>query len=57
MDTEKKLGPSDFKAEVARLQAAGKLPALHEVLGAVAEARQKYREPILNARKQGEDNE
>jgi hypothetical protein len=56
MDT-KKQGPTEMQAEVARLQAAGKLPPLHEVLGAVADARAKYREPILKARNSGEENE
>ena len=56
MDT-KKQGPTEMQAEVARLQAAGKLPALHEVLGAVSEARSKYRDKILDARKSGEEKE
>lgn len=50
-----KLGPTQFKAEVERLKAAGKLPELDDVLGAVAETRKKYRPQILEARK-GEDN-
>jgi hypothetical protein len=55
-EQEKKYRPSDFQAEVERLHAAGKLPALHELLGAVAETRQQYAHKILEARKQGGDN-
>jgi hypothetical protein len=50
-----KLGPSQYQAEVERLKAAGKLPALDDVLGAVAEARKKYRPQILEAREEGKD--
>ena len=53
---EKKQGPSDFHAEVVRLHAAGELPSLEEVLGAVADTREEYAPKILDARKQGEDN-
>lgn len=53
MPDEKKLGPSDFKAEVERLHAAGKLPQLHELLGAVAEARKEFAPKILKARHEG----
>lgn len=53
---EKKLGPTEFQAEINRLQAAGKLPKLEDVLGAVAEARKKYAPQILDARKKGEDD-
>lgn len=49
---EKKVGPSDFKVEVERLRAAGKLPSLEEVLNAVADARQKFASKILKAREQ-----
>ena len=51
-----KVGPTQFQQEVDRLKAAGKLPALDEVLGAVAETRKKYRPQILEARDKGEDN-
>ncbi len=54
--SEKKLGPSDFQAEVQRLAAAGKLPPLHELLAAVTDAREKFAPKILKAREQGEDN-
>jgi hypothetical protein len=54
---EKKFTPSDFKAEVERLQAAGKMPKLEDLLDAVAEARSKYAPKILKARKtEGEDD-
>ena len=49
--TEKKMGPSDFQAEVERLRAAGKFPTLDEVLDAVADARERYTPKILKARK------
>jgi hypothetical protein len=48
---EKKMGPSEFKAEVERLRAAGKLPSLGEVLDAVAVARKKFAPKIQEARK------
>ena len=48
--SEKKLGPSDFKAEVEKLKAAGKLPSLNQVLDAVAETRQEYASKILKVR-------
>jgi hypothetical protein len=57
MPDEKKLGPSDFKAEVERLHAAGKLPQLHELLGAVADSRKEFAGKILEARKQPADSE
>lgn len=53
---EKKYGPSDFQAEVERLHAAGLLPQLRDLLGAVAETRKEYAPKILEARKQGGDN-
>ena len=54
---EPKLGPTELQAEVERLHAEGKLPPLHEVLGAVASAREKFSHKILEARKEGDDNE
>jgi hypothetical protein len=51
-----KAGPTQFQQEVDRLKAAGKIPSLDEVLGAVSEARKKYRPQILEARDKGEDN-
>lgn len=51
-----KLGPTQFEAEIERLKAAGKLPSLEDVLGAVGDAREQYRDQILEARNQGEDD-
>ena len=48
-----KFNPSDFAAEVERLNAEGKLPPLERVLSAVAEIRAEYRPKILVARKKG----
>jgi hypothetical protein len=48
--SEKKVGPSDFEAEIERLKAAGKLPTLDEVLDAVADTRQKFESKILKTR-------
>ena len=53
---QKKVGPTDFQAEVEKLKASGKMPALHELLGAVGEAREKFAPQILKAREKGEDN-
>lgn len=55
--SESKVGPTQFAAEVARLQAEGKMPPLHEVLGAVADSRKKFAGKILDARNQGEDKD
>jgi len=46
-----KIGPTQFKAEVERLQREGRMPSLEAVLQAVAEARAEYREKILAARR------
>jgi hypothetical protein len=54
---EKKQGPTEMQAEVERLKAAGKLPQLHELLGAVADTRSKYRDAILDAQKLDEEKE
>jgi hypothetical protein len=48
---EFKLGPTQFQAEVERLQRGSKMPSLEVVLAAVAEAREIYRPKILAARK------
>lgn len=53
---DKKLGPTDFQAEAERLQAAGKLPSLEDLLSAVSEARKTYAPQILEAREKGEDD-
>lgn len=49
---EKKITPSDLKAEAQRLIAAGKMPPLEHLLGAVAETREKYK-PLIE--KEGQD--
>jgi hypothetical protein len=49
--SEPKMGPTQFKAEIERLQREGKMPSLEAVLAAVAEVRAEYRERILAARK------
>jgi hypothetical protein len=54
--SDKKIGPSDFKAEAERLHAAGKMPKLEDLLAAVADTRKEYAPKILNARKQGDDD-
>lgn len=46
-----KIKPSDFEAEVARLQQQGKMPPLEDVLSAVAKVRKKYAPAIMDARK------
>jgi hypothetical protein len=46
-----KLGPTQFKAEVERLQAEGRMPSLSELLGVIAEVRTEYRGRILTTRK------
>ena len=51
-----KLGPTQFEAEIERLKSAGKLPSLEDVLGAVGNTREQYRDRILQARNQGEDD-
>ena len=49
--SEPKRGPTQYKAEIERLQREGKMPTLEAVLAAVAETRAEYREKILAARK------
>ena len=49
--SEPKMGPTQYKAEIERLQREGKMPSLEAVLAAVAETRAEYRERILAARK------
>ncbi len=55
--SDKKFGPSDFKAEAERLHAAGKMPKLEDLLAAVADTRKEYAPKILQARKSGEEVE
>ena len=49
--SEPKVGPTQFNAEVERLNAEGRMPSLEAVLQAVAETRAEYREKILAARR------
>lgn len=49
--SEPKMGPTEYKAEIERLQREGKMPSLEAVLAAVAETRAEYREKILAARR------
>jgi 50S ribosomal subunit-associated GTPase HflX len=46
-----KMGPTQYKVEVERLQAEDKMPTLEQVLAAITEIRAEYREKILAARK------
>ena len=48
---EPKMGPTQFKTEVERLKAAGKMPSLEEVLSAVANVRAEFVPKILAARR------
>ena len=47
---EPKMGPTQFKTEVERLKAAGKMPSLEEVLPAVVKVRAEFAPKILAAR-------
>jgi hypothetical protein len=44
------MGPTQFKAEVERLQREGKLPSLETLLAAIAETRAEFVPKILAAR-------
>jgi hypothetical protein len=46
-----KLGPTQFQAEVKRLQAEGRMFSLYELLDVIAQVRAEYREKILTARR------
>jgi len=48
---EPKTGPSQFKAEIERLQREGKLPSLEEVLEVVVKVRAEFAPKILAARR------
>ena len=48
---EKKMGPTEMRAEIIRLHRENKMPTLDEVLAAVADARKIYTPKILSARK------
>lgn len=49
--SQPKIGPSQFKAEIERLQREGKMPSLEEVLAAVANVRAEFAPKILAARR------
>jgi hypothetical protein len=51
----KKMGPTEMKAEVERLQAAGKMPSLEDLLAVIGDVRSEYAPQILKSR-QGEKN-
>jgi hypothetical protein len=46
-----KLGPTQFQAEVERLQAEGRMPSLPELLDVIADTRKIFVPLILEARK------
>jgi hypothetical protein len=50
MSINKNITPSDIRAEAQRLLAAGKMPPLEQLLEHVAEAREKYKPQIKEAR-------
>ena len=49
--SEPKMVPTQYKAEIERLQQEGKMPSLEEVLSAVQQTRAEYREKILAPRR------
>ena len=49
--SEPKMGPTEFAAEVERLQAEGKFPSLETLLAAIAETRAEFVPKILAARR------
>jgi hypothetical protein len=49
--SEPKLGPTQFKLEVEKLQREGRMPTLGQLLQAIGETRAEYREKILAARR------
>jgi len=55
--SEPKVGPTEFQAEVERLHAAGKLPSLEDLLGAVGDVRKEYKSKIEAAQKLPPDEE
>ena len=48
---EPKIGPTQFQKEVERLQAAGQMPSLEEVLRVIGDIRAEFRPKILAARR------
>jgi len=55
--SERKVGPTDFQAEVERLHAAGKLPKLEDLLSVMGDIRKEYAPKILAARELPAENE
>jgi hypothetical protein len=53
---EKKITPSDLRAEASRLLNNGKMPKLKDLLSTIAEARKKY-VPALKAIREGDETE
>jgi len=51
---DKKITPSDLRAEAQRLIAAGKMPKLEDLLGTVASVREKYK-PMIKEETDGSD--
>ena len=46
----KKIKPSELEAGAQKLIEAGQMPSLEELLAAVAQVREEYRDQILSAR-------
>ena len=49
--SEPKIKPSDLKREATKLIRRGQLPSLETLLTAIAEAREKFGEEIIQARR------
>ena len=49
--SEPKIGPTQFKAEVEKLQREGRMPTLEQLHAAIAEVRAEYAPKILAASK------
>jgi hypothetical protein len=49
--SEPEFGPTQFKAEVEKLQREGRMPSIERLLEVIGETRAEYRERILEARK------
>lgn len=53
--SDKLIKPSDLKRQAQELVASGQMPAIEDVLKAIADSRKRYQKPILDARKEGKD--
>ena len=53
---DEKVRPGEFPGHIAKLKAGGRMPTLESVLAAVADSRKKYKDAILESRKQGDNN-